>query len=152
MTIDFRDVLLGRRRRRSRTLVLAVALPILASVAFLLDYDVVLGFVLLYVSLMIAFYAGWQRAGILAGIGAVFLTILWRFVFPPVVGYLRWSMDTRYTPPRMLGYKLSPRGELLEGITRGPLYAVIGAIVLGSVAYAGGVLVRRLQHRYATAN
>ncbi|WP_254762049.1 hypothetical protein [Natrinema marinum] len=92
----------------------------------------------------IAFYAGWTRAGALAGLGAVFLTVLWRFVVPPFVGYLRWSADTRYTPPRILGYKRSPGGELLEGITHGPVYALLIAVVLGGLAYLGGATIRRV--------
>lgn len=149
--MDVRTALLGDRPHRVRVLALAVGLPVLASVAFLLEYDAVLGFGLLYVALAIALYGGWTRAGVLAGIGTVFLVILWRFVVPPAIGYLRWSMATRYTPPRTLGYKLSPRGELLEGLARGPVYAFVGAVVLGGIAYSGGVVLRRLWRRYATA-
>ncbi|MDS0476530.1 hypothetical protein [Natrinema sp. 1APR25-10V2] len=51
---------------------------------------------------------------------------------------------TRYTPPRLLGYKRSPRGELLEGLTHGPVYALAGAVVAGGFAYLGGATIRRL--------
>ncbi|WP_459888566.1 hypothetical protein [Halostagnicola bangensis] len=145
--MNARDALLGDRSPRIRAGVLALALPILASVAFLLEYDLVLGFWPLSLALGIALYAGLARAGILAGLGAVFLAILWRFVVPPLVGYLRWSMDTRYTPPRLLAYKLDPPGELQEGLTHGPLYALAGALVLGGLAYLIGVGVRKVAER-----
>lgn len=145
-----RNALVGDQCARTRVVVFGVSLPVLATVAFLLEYDAVLTPSVLYVSLIIALYAGWTRAGLLAGTGAVFLTVLWRFVFPPFVGYLRWSRETRYTPPRLLGYKRDPPGELLEGLTLGPVYALGGAIVLGGAAYLGGVLLRRLEERYAT--
>lgn len=147
-----RTALAGDQRFRTRVAALGVSIPVLASVAFLLEYDAVLTPSLLYVSLLVALYAGWTRAGLLAGTGAVFLAILWRFVFPPLVGYLRWSWETRYTPPRVLGYKLDPPGELYEGITHGPLYALGGAIVLGGSAYLLGALARRLKTRYAADN
>ncbi|MCU4740653.1 hypothetical protein [Natronoglomus mannanivorans] len=99
---------------------------------------------------MIALYAGWARAGVLAGLGVVFATVLWRFVVPPLVGYYRWSMETRYTPPRTLGYKLDPRGELVEGLTHGPVYALAGALLFGGLAYLGGAVVRRIHHRRTT--
>ncbi|TYL39384.1 hypothetical protein CV102_08945 [Natronococcus pandeyae] len=147
-----RTALAGDQRFRTHVVALGVSIPVLASVAFLFEYDAVLTPSLLYVSLLVALYAGWTRAGLLAGTGAVFLAILWRFVFPPLVGYLRWSWETRYTPPRALGYKLDPPGELYEGITHGPLYALGGATVLGGSAYLLGALARRLETRYAADN
>lgn len=125
---------------------LGLSVPLLASAAFLLEYDAFSVF-LLYLSLVIALYAGWTRAGLLAGTGAVFLAICWRFVVPPLIGYLRWSWDTRYTPPRLLLYKRDPRGELVEGLTRGPVYALAGAVVLGGAAYLVGALCRRPRGR-----
>lgn len=146
-----RDALFGDRRPRTHLLLLAVTLPLLASLAFLLEVDAVLGFTVFSVPIVLAFYAGWTRAGLVAGVGVVFMAILWRFVFPPFIGYLRWSMETRYTPPRTLGYKLDPRGELVEGLTRGPMYAFIGAIVFGGGAYLVGILLRRLTQRGTNA-
>lgn len=144
MYSDIRDRLLGSKHARVRIAGVAIALPVLSSIAFLLEFDVVLGFAMLYLSIAATVFAGFRRAGLLAGLAPVFLVILWRFIFPPFVGYLRWSMDTRYTPPRMLGYKLYPDGELIEGLTHGPVYAVIGAILLGGIAYSAGSLFRRL--------
>ena len=146
--MNLRETLLGESRPRTRVVILALLLPLSASMAFLLGYDVVLGFVILYLAMGIAILAGWTRAGVLAGTASVFLAVLWRFVFPPFVGYLRWSMDTRYTPPRVLGYKLDPPGELIEGLTYGPLYALIAAGVLGGSAYLVGVAGRRLTHQW----
>lgn len=146
-SMDLRAVLLGDRWARRRVTVLAVVVPTVASIAFVLGYDLVLGFSVVYIVLGIALYAGWIHAGIIAGLGTVFFSILWRFVFPPLVGYLRWSMDTRYTPPRQLDYKRYPVGELLEGLTRGPIYALFGAVVVGGLAYASGVLLRRVSQR-----
>lgn len=139
-----RNVLYGDRRAGVRVAVTAASIPALASAAFLLEFDAVLTVALLYVSAAIALYAGWTRAGILAGCGAVFVTILWRFLFPPLVGYVRWSWDTRYTPPRLLAYKLDPRGELVEGLTYSPVYACLGALVFGGAAYLVGTALRRL--------
>ena len=148
--MNIREGLMGAARARTRVLILGVALPVLASVAFLLEYDVVLTVFVLYAALAVALYAGWTRAGLVAGVGAVFLTIRWRFVFPPLIGYLRWSWDTRYTPPRLLAYKLDPPGELREGLIHGPVFALTGAVVLGGTAYLLGALGRRLRTRYAT--
>lgn len=145
--MDLRAVLLGDRWARRRVTVLAVVVPAVASITFVFGYDTVLGFSMIYIAFGIALYAGWTHAGLIAGFGAVFLSILWRFVFPPLVGYLRWSMDTRYTPPRLLDYKRYPAGELLEGLTRGSIYALLGAIVVGGLAYAGGVFLRRASQR-----
>ncbi len=142
--MNTRDALLGDRSPRIRVGVLALSLPVLATIVFFLEYDVVLGFWPLYLALGIALYAGLIRGGALAGLGTVFIAILWRFVVPPLVGYLRWSMDTRYTPPRLLAYKLDPPGELQEGLVRGPLYALIGAFVLGGLAYLAGVGLRKV--------
>ena len=141
--MDTNGVLFGEPGPRTRVAILAIAIPALASVAFSLGADVVLGFSPLALSVGVALYAGAKRAGVLAGLGAVFLAVLWRFVFPPLVGYVRSSMDTRYTPPRALGYKLHPRGELIEGLTHGPLYAFGVAVVFGGGAYLAGTLIRR---------
>ena len=141
--MDTNGVLFGEPGPRTRVAILAIAIPALASVAFSLGVDVVLGFSLLALSVGVALYAGATRAGVLAGLGAVFLAVLWRFVFPPLVGYVRSSMDTRYTPPRALGYKLHPRGELIEGLTHGPVYALGVAVVFGGGAYFAGALIRR---------
>ncbi|WP_331234163.1 hypothetical protein [Natronorarus salvus] len=142
--MDTKGVLFGEPEPRRRVAALALTLPALASVAFLLGVDVVLGFTLLTLSLVVALYAGARRAGALVGLGTVYLTVLWRFVFPPLVGYVRSSMDTRYTPPRALGYKLHPRGELIEGLTHGPIYALGIAVVLGGGVYLVGTLIGRL--------
>ncbi|MFC4986368.1 hypothetical protein [Saliphagus infecundisoli] len=150
--MDLRGTLLGDHRPRVRATVLAIALPVVASAAFLLEYDAVLGVSLLYPAVGVALYTGWIRAGALTGAGAVFLVILWRFVVPPLVGYWRWSMDTRYTPPRLLAYKLTPRGELIQGLTHGPIYALAGTIVLGGAGYLVGSVGRRLRQPTADAN
>lgn len=140
--MNVHDALVGESAPRIRVMAITGAVLFLASVAFLLEFDLVRTVWVLSVPLAIALYAGWGRAGVLMGCGAVFLVILWRFVFPPLIGYLRWSGDVRYTPPRILGYKLDPWGELLQGITYGPVYASIGAIILGGAAYVLGTLLR----------
>lgn len=142
-----RAALVGDPCWRRRVATVAVAIPLVATLAFLLEFDLVLTVLLLYLSVGVAVFAGWVRGGVLPALGAVFLMILWRFVVPPAVGYLRWSMDTRYTPPRMLGYKLGPAGELMEGLTRGPVYALVGAVVLGGLAYLLGRIARRVADR-----
>ncbi|WP_253184597.1 hypothetical protein [Natrialba sp. SSL1] len=123
-------------------MIAAVALPLFASVLFLLEYDQGLGGLLVFVSVLLACYAGWSRAGAVSGGVVVFGSILWLFVFPPAIGYLRGSMVTRYTPPRALGYKLDPRGELVEELTNGPVAALIGAVLFGGLASLMGVAVR----------
>ncbi|MCU4926609.1 hypothetical protein OB905_11555 [Halobacteria archaeon AArc-dxtr1] len=142
--MTLRSSILGTRPARTRVLALAALIPTLASVAFLLEYDAVLSLTLLVaVAVVVTLYAGWARAGVIAGLSPVFLAILWRFVVPPLIGYIRWSEETRYTPPRLLGYKRDPPGELVEGITNGVPSALIGALVIGGVAYLLGSRVRR---------
>lgn len=134
----------GDERSRRWTLAVAVAIPVVASVAFLAGVDRVLGFAPLTVALIAAVLAGWTRAGLAAGMATVGAAVLWRFVFPPLVGYLRDSMDTRYVPPRFLDYKASPRAELVEGLTNGPPAAIAAAVVLGGAAYGVGAVLRRV--------
>ncbi|ADD06538.1 uncharacterized protein Nmag_2986 [Natrialba magadii ATCC 43099] len=148
--MDFRDAILGEKRPRILVLIATLLLPLFASVLFLLGFDSGLGVLLVFLSVGIAFCAGWSRAGVLSGLSVVFSSILWLFVFPPAVGYLRGSMDTRYTPPRALGYKLDPRGELIEGLTNGPLAGIVGAVLFGGMAYLMGLAVRQaIQERTA---
>lgn len=130
-------------------LAVAVAIPVVASVVFLAGVDRVLGFELLYVALIAAALGGWTRAGLAAGAATVGAAVLWRFVFPPLVGYLRDSMNTRYVPPRFLDYKANPRAELVEGLTNGPPAAVAAAVVLGGAAYGVGVGLRRVLRKSA---
>lgn len=142
-------LLAGDARSRRWTLAVAVAVPVVASVVFLAGVDRVLGFGLLYVALIAAAFAGWTRAGLAAGAATVGSAVLWRFVFPPLVGYLRDSMDARYVPPRFLDYKANPRAELVEGLTNGPPAAVAAAVVLGGAAYGVGAGLRRLLRKSA---
>lgn len=141
--MNVHDALVGETAPRIRVTVITVTVLFLASVAFLLEFDMVLTVWVMSVPLAIALYSGWRRAGVLMGCGAVFLVILWRFVFPPLIGYLRWAENVRYTPPRILAYKLDPWGELLQGFTYGPVYAFFGAIILGGAAYVLGTLLRQ---------
>lgn len=116
-----------------------------ATAAFLLELDATLSLTSITLSLAIltALYAGWERGGAVPGAGAVALVVYWWFVVPPLIGYWRWSWDTRYTPPRFLGYKLDPRGEVLEGLTHGIPAALVGALVLGGTTFLLGVALRR---------
>ena len=144
--MDIRGVLFGRRRTRRYVALFAGTIPLLATVAFALrlDAQLSLGSLAVLAALLVAGYAGWSRGGAVPGCGAVFLAVTWVFVVPPLFGFLRGSWDLRYTPPRALGYKLDPRGELLEGLTHGPPTALVAAVVLGGAAFAVGFGLRRL--------
>lgn len=108
--------------------------------AFLLEYDV-LGFSLLFLSVGVAIYAGWTRAGA-AGLGVAFVAICWRFV-----GTSRWSMETRYTHA---GIQIeSARRTRRRGRSRSVLRPP-GSVVFGGLTHLGGAAARRFRHRDAT--
>lgn len=149
--MDLRTGLFGDRPARLRVAGLTVLLPVLASIAFLLEFDQVLGGSVIALSVLIALYAGWDRAGLFAGLGAVFVAILWRFVFPPLVGYLRWSTDARYAPPWLVDEEgVDPTAELIEGVANGAVYALVGAVLLGGLGYLWGLVFRLSREQRAT--
>ncbi len=148
--MELRGELFGCRRPRRHVALFAIAIPVLATVAFelRLDEQYSLGSMAVGLALLIAAYAGWKRGGAVPGCGAVFLAVCWVFIVPPLLGYLRGSWDTRYTPPRTLGYKLDPRGELVEGLTSGPPTAIVVAVLLGGAAFLVGFGLRRIATDY----
>ncbi|MCG1003503.1 MULTISPECIES: hypothetical protein [Halobacterium] len=136
-------VVLGERRPRRVLLATVVAVLALASVAFLAGFDVRLydfsGW--LVVVPAIAIGAGVARAGLLSGIGSLWLVALWGYVFPPLVGYLtgEWTEAGRYTHPRMLGFAYgSARAELVGGVETALDFGLMAAVALGVSGYALG--------------
>lgn len=143
----------GDERPRRALIGAVLGLLGLASGAFLLGLDVGLyafggGWVV--VALGIAFLAGILGAGFGSTVGALWLIALWWFVFPPLVGYLtgEWTMASRYTHPRMLGFGYtSARAELLGGLEYGVQFGLLFAIVPGTITYVFGTVVNRATTR-----
>ena len=150
--VDARAVVVGDGGPRRHLVALAGVLPVLASAAFLFGRDADRILVpLFWVAVAFAVYGGWRSAGVLASASALFTVVLWRFVFPPLVGYLRGTTAPRYAPLRFLGYEQPPRAELIEGLTNGPKYGLVVAVLLGSALYSAGLGVRWLRNWVATS-
>ncbi|MFB6113526.1 MAG: hypothetical protein ABEJ58_05420 [Halodesulfurarchaeum sp.] len=141
---------------RPRRVVVGAVLGVLglASGAFLLGMDVGLGAFAggwLVIALGIALVGGILKAGLGPTDGALLLIALWWFVFPPLVGYLtgEWTMSSRYTHPRMLGFGYtSALAELRGGLEYGVRFGLFFAIVPGTIAYGFGSLIRRVRNRF----
>lgn len=140
---EFAEYALGEPPARRRILTGAAAVVLLASVGFLLGSDVVLSWPLLGVALALVFYAAWIRAGVATSVFALWLLVLWRFSFPPVIGYLRGSWAHRYSYPRMLAVEYDPAGELIHGIEAGLTIGLLFAVLVGTLVYSGGYSIRR---------
>ena len=115
------------------------------SAGFLGGIEIAVGAFVLLCGLAVALYAGVEGGGLLAAQLAVFGSVCWRAVFPPLVGYLRWDDAARYTTTRWTHLYLGPEGELTRGIELGLIYGVLAAVVLGSAAYGVGALYRFLR-------
>lgn len=141
---EFAEYALGEAAARRRLLTGAVVVVLLASVGFLLGSEVVRSWPLLGVALALVVYAGWSRAGVATSVFALWLLVLWRFSFPPVIGYLRGSGAHRYSYPRMLAVEYDPAGELSHGLEAGLTIGLLFAVLVGTLVYSGGYALRRL--------
>lgn len=125
----------------------------LASGVFLLGLHVGLygfGGGLIIVALGLALIAGLCGAGLGPTVGSLWLIAFWWFVFPPLVGYLtgEWTMASRYTHPRMLGFGYtSARAELLGGLEYGVRLGLLFAVIPGTIFYVFGTALDRVRAR-----
>lgn len=138
--------LVGKTRSRRVVVGGVVAVVALASLAFLLGFDVGLnafGGGWIVVALAIALVAGVLGAGLAPTVGSLWLVALWWFAFPPLVGYLTgdWTGTSRYVHPRMTAFAYgSARAELLGGLRYGVRLGLFFAVVPGAIAYAVGTV------------
>lgn len=148
-----RRVLLGAAVPRRRLAALVAGLLAALSVGFLLRLDVLLPgagtpFLLALLAATPA-YAGWTGAGLLPGVGGLWLLVCWRYAVPPLVGYARGSMAQRYAHPRLVGVDYSPRGEFVHGLEAALTFGVLLAVALGLVGCGLGALCRAAVDRLA---
>ncbi|MDB2284480.1 hypothetical protein PM038_04240 [Halorubrum ezzemoulense] len=142
----------GDHRPRRILIVSVVGLLVLSSIAFLSGVRIGLyefwGWIVIVPA--IAAVAGVVGSGLVPTISSVWLISVWGYVFPPLVGYLtgEWSGAGRYTHPRMLGFAYgSARAELLGGIETSVNFGLMLALVIGTLGYVSGSIIRRLSTR-----
>jgi hypothetical protein len=142
----------GDHRPRRILIVSVVGLLVLSSIAFLSGVRIGLyefwGWIVIVPA--IATVAGVVGSGLVPTISSVWLISVWGYVFPPLVGYLtgEWSGAGRYTHPRMLGFAYgSARAELLGGIETSVNFGLMLALVIGTLGYVSGSIIRRLLTR-----
>lgn len=95
----------------------------------------------------IAVVAGFVGSGLVPTISSLWLIGVWGYVFPPLVGYLtgEWSGAGRYTHPRMSGFAYgSARAELIGGIETSVNFGLMLALIIGTLGYLSGSIIRRL--------
>lgn len=119
------------------------ALAFVARLGTVLPF-VDLGIVAFAAGLGIAAYAGWARGGALAGLGGVFVPLLWISFVPPLVGYLRGLelAGSRYTTIRMGQAEYTPEKELQVAVGQVPFLLIV-ALLFGGVAFLLGAGARR---------
>ena len=142
----------GDHRSRRILIVSVVGLLVLASIAFLSGVRIGLyefwGWIVIVPA--IAVVAGVVGSGLVPTISSLWVIGVWGYVFPPLVGYLtgEWSGAGRYTHPRMLGFAYgSARAELLGGIETSVNFGLMLALVIGTLGYVSGSIIRRLLTR-----
>ena len=136
-----RQYVVGDERPRRAIVGTVLVLLGLASVAFVLGFDVGLsafggGWVV--VALGIAVGAGLLGAGLGPTVGSMWLIAFWWFVFPPLVGYLTgvWEGAARYAHPRMLGFAYTTaRAEVLGGLEYALRLGSFFALVPGAMVH-----------------
>lgn len=146
--VDTATVVGERKRRYVAGALLGLILG--ASVAFLVGANGLRSVWFFVPVLAIATYAGRVRAGWLAAAGSVLVTTLWWYAFGPLVGLMRGSNAERYAAPRMKDFETTVRGELRLGIESGVETGIILALVLGTLCYLGGWLLRYVDEHHHT--
>ena len=153
MSVNYRVLLIGDRRPRFRTLGMTAFLFLVSSAGFLAGVDLGFGTLFGFCSVAVALSAGIKRGGLLVAQFAVFSSICWRAVFPPLIGYLRWqngswtieTVPTRYETLRNVHIFLGPKGELEWGIEVALQFGIPIGLVVGGLAYGTGALYRQLR-------
>jgi len=128
-------------------------LVLVSSVGFLAGIDLGFGTLFGFCSVAVALYAGLRRGGLLIAQFAVFSSICWRAVFPPLVGYLRWdagrwtieTVPARYDTIRNVHIFLGPKGKLEWGIEVALHFGIPIGLVVGGFMYGTGALYRHLR-------
>jgi len=151
--MEYRTLSIGDRRPRLRVLGLTTVLFSVSSVGFLAGSEIGFGTLFGFFSVVVALYAGIKRGGLLVAQFAVFSSICWRAVFPPLIGYLRWqngswtieTVPARYDTLRNVHIFLGPKGELEWGIEVALQFGIPIGLVVGGLAYGTGALYRHLR-------
>lgn len=147
--MEVRTVAIGQGPSRCHVALLAVLIPVFATIGFLLQVDTHLptgmflfGVLVLGSSVALAGYAGWSGGGLVPGAGAVYLAVLWLFLVPPYIAYLQGLEfpDPRYTIPRLAVYGTDAQTEWAMAVEQGPVFATGAAVGLGCSAYFIGSL------------
>jgi len=150
----YQTLLVGDRRPRLRALGVTGVLVFICSVGFVAGIQIAFGTLLGLCSVVVALYAGIMRGGLLAAQCAIFSSICWRAVFPPLVGYLRWGdagyetirdVPARYNSLRTNHLFLGPEGELEWGVEFALQEGILVAFFVGGFLYGTGALYRRLR-------
>jgi hypothetical protein len=153
VSVTYSVLLIGDRRPRLRAFGVTGLLFFVSSVGFLAGSEIGFGTLFGFSSVAVALYAGIKRGGILTAQFAVFASICWRAVFPPLIGYLRWdagqwtieTIPARYDTIRSVQIFLGPKGELEWGIRHALLEGTLIALFVGSAIYDTGALYRHLR-------
>jgi len=151
--MQYINLLIGDRRPRFAALGMTAFLFLVSSVGFIAGGDLGFGTLFGFCSVAVALYAGIKRGGLLVAQFAVFASICWRAVFPPLIGYLRWdagrwtieTVPARYNTLRNVHIFLGPKGELEWGIEVALQFGIPLGLVVGGLAYGTGALYRHLR-------
>ena len=84
--MEYGTLLIGDRRPRLRALGVTAVLFSVSSVGFLAGSEIGFGTLFGFFSVVVALYAGIKRGGLFVAQFAVFSSICWRAVFPPLIG------------------------------------------------------------------
>lgn len=138
------QTILGSKQPRYRAMGAIIAVLVGYALAFLARIDTILpvigvDLIAFGVGLGIAAYAGRARGGALAGIGSVFLLLLWISFIPPLVAYLRGLKlaESRYTTIRMSQVQYTPEQELEAAVGQVP-FLLIFAFFIGGIFFLIG--------------
>lgn len=150
-----RGFVAGQQRPRRGILTTAVAVVVVASLAFVAGLPVGLyefrGWLLFAPVLGIT--AGLLGAGLAPTVGSLWLVALWGYVFPPLMGSLtgQWEPASRYAHPRTLAFTYeSVRADLRGGIEMGLETGLLLAVGLSTLTYLAGTGLRWLANQFSS--
>lgn len=145
--MEWRRLFLGSRASRCRLFLLAILIPVIATVLFVLRVDMYLprgmfhfGLLVVGSAIAVSWYAGWRDGGAIPGSLAVYLAIFWFYLVPPYIGFLRDSTADRYRIFQLQGGPLfDAQTNLLVGIEQGLAVGALGASIIGGLAFYAGI-------------